>query len=244
MQANYPNLVQSRIMLRYFRNHRRPRGFIAFTLIELLVVIAIIAILAAMLLPALARAKSKALRIRCTSNLKQVGIVMALYTSDNRDTFPYTPRGWWHMPLVDLLALQHPYISTNNRAFYYCPSERGRGFNYQLVQKVGGGTTNELPFPCSYYYYVTFYNQRPHKISEVKYPAQKAVQVCFASANNSLFDTDLNPPNNGAHGAGLNLLFVDAHSQFAKWNQLNPCSANPGRPYNYDLDPMNAMDLR
>ena len=103
----------------------------AFTLIELLVVIAIIAILAALLLPALARAKAKAQMVRCISNQHQVGLCFLMYTQDNKDYYPLT-QDWASTGGKD--GKYNVFVAMTNRPLYHyqgkpeifaCPADHG-----------------------------------------------------------------------------------------------------------------------
>ncbi len=141
-------------------NDMRTRSKHAFTLIELLVVIAIIAILAAILVPVLAKAKERAQQAQCTSNLKQWGMAMQVYATDNNSALPCDGMsdpsvqgggqycGTWTAPYSG--TIQDPYAW-----FTLLPPSMGEGtldyyFHIMTLHSGGNGNTKAMkymPFP-------------------------------------------------------------------------------------------------
>jgi prepilin-type N-terminal cleavage/methylation domain-containing protein/prepilin-type processing-associated H-X9-DG protein len=135
---------------------KKSPGYVGgFTLIELLVVIAIIAILASMLLPALTRAKARAKRIACISNLRQMGIASLNYANDNHDNFPdlnmsqtpgQTGTSNWPWDVPDYVAYMLSQNGTK-RDVCYCPSnpDQVKWWDYHQVDTGGAETPTGNP---------------------------------------------------------------------------------------------------
>jgi len=199
----------------------------SFTLIELLVVIGIIAILAALLMPALNKAREKAMQTDCVNNNKQLAAAIMLYASDNRGSFPHCTNGSWGA------GKEGGWVYYNA---FPCPSKgqfdvtRGTLFSYVNSKKVytckSDRTKNTLSYGMNSDCDPGLSGDRGHdtaKLTDVDDPTETPVLLeegsSLPSTNDAYFDIDYSPRDYvvNRHQKGSVYSFADGHAAWEKW---------------------------
>jgi prepilin-type N-terminal cleavage/methylation domain-containing protein/prepilin-type processing-associated H-X9-DG protein len=237
-------------------------GQSAFTLIELLVVIAIIGILAAMLLPALSQAKSRAQTIVCLNNLKQLQLCWHMYTHDNDDVIP--PNNFvyqvtmgstnaptlgedeitWCRGLAPLdtnlinASTSLLFIYNQNAAIYHCPADQSTISGYpNMLRKRSYNVSNSANCATDNHF---------RKYSEIK--VSTTLFVFIDTAENDIWDSTFGViPSDSfwaeywldipadRHQRGCNITFADGHAEHWKW-RASKNGLSLGEPAHSDDD--------
>jgi prepilin-type N-terminal cleavage/methylation domain-containing protein/prepilin-type processing-associated H-X9-DG protein len=192
-----------------------------FTLIELLVVIAIIAILAAMLLPALSRAKECAKSVQCLNQIRQITLATRVYADENDDQFPRSQHSAfankqlpWERALAPLLGASGGTTTWTNllRDLYHCPNDKQVGhLSYGLNYYVEVGEDDDYPGKP----------QTWHKLSQVPKPSTTILYTEVSVAADHVmpalgWQTAADAANEVAsqrHRQKSNYAFVDGHGE-------------------------------
>ena len=225
-----------------------------FTLIELLVVIAVLAILAALLLPTLAGAKARALRIACISNMKQFGVAFHLYADDHDDLVlpnkdgPYVPlgetwvQGWEGVPGPDCTntiylqrSLVGPYLP--DVALWRCPATRDPkviGITQPRVRTVSLNGFIGPPWsaPGAMTYRMLTELARPGPAETLTFVEERSDTINDGSFSEQ---RDFNPNNPAGwmlrdkpsilHQRGCNFAYADGHAAWHRWQDPRTLTA-------------------
>jgi prepilin-type N-terminal cleavage/methylation domain-containing protein/prepilin-type processing-associated H-X9-DG protein len=227
----------------------------AFTLIELLVVIAIIAILAAMLLPALARAKTAAQRTSCMNKLRQWGLAQMMYYQDNNDCIPResahssaslnswteakvpTSADVWYDALPAVINQKPVSVFFNDRASFYnadslfhCPAAKF---------PANASTATDVYYSIAMNSKLIQGSDLTIKVTSIRIPTQTVFFLENLLPGDPLVDpkqstTDLGQPSSSAnrfaarHAGMGNIAFVDGHAAGLKGRQVVQTQSGPG----------------
>jgi prepilin-type N-terminal cleavage/methylation domain-containing protein/prepilin-type processing-associated H-X9-DG protein len=207
-----------------------------FTLVELLVTIAIIAILAAILFPAVVKAKARGKGVTCLNNLRQFGQALQIYASDNDDYFPpegtgtslHSEIGWYialprlmGVPTYNDMAWRTNAAAPLTRSPLLCPSNtnRSNGFNlfhYCLNEHIDG----------------TGARDRQTRMSSIRNPT---TLVWLFDNGGRAARAQQNNVHTNLHGGGANISFVDGHASHFHANQFWDFRLDRGRTNNPSL---------